>query len=60
MTTPTRPPTVEEAVKFLMMPTTRRYRRRCVEYWRELCGEAFAETVEQRVRAKFAERSEIT
>lgn len=55
-----RPPTVDEAVAFLMMPSTRRYRRRCIEYWRELSGDAFAQTVELRVRAKFDERSEIS
>jgi hypothetical protein len=57
---PMRAPTVDEAVAFLMLPTTRRYRRRCIEHWRELSGQAFAETVERRVRAKFKERHEIT
>jgi hypothetical protein len=57
---PMRAPTVDEAVDFLMKPTTRRYRRRCIEHWRTLSGDSFADTVEQRVRAKFKDRHEIT
>lgn len=38
---PTRPPTIDEAVHFLSLPTTDQYRRRCLEHWRELVGESF-------------------
>lgn len=51
MTIQYRPPTVDEAVAFLLMPkTSELYRRRAIEHWRVLCGDTFAQTVEQRVR----------
>lgn len=41
-----RRPTVDEAVAFLRAALTERYRRECLQYWREKCGEAFAAKVE--------------
>lgn len=54
-----RNPTLDEAVAFLMMPTTKRYRYRCIEHWRELCGNEFARDVEAQVRAKRKNRVEV-
>lgn len=47
-----RQPTVKEAVEFMMMPSTREYRRRCLEYWKEHFGETF----EIAVRKEFVSR----
>lgn len=55
-----RPPTVDEAVAFLSFPTTKRYRLRCIEYWRELVGVSFAEKVEREFRAKRKKAAGIT
>lgn len=56
MTTPMRPPSVEEAVAFLMMPATKRYRRRCINHWKALCGEPFANMVLRQFRVKARKR----
>lgn len=49
---PTRAPTVDEAVALLLMPATKRYRRRCITHWKNLCGEPFANMVVRQFRVK--------
>lgn len=56
MTATYRQPTVEEAVAALMLPATREYRRRCISYWREHYGDAFADTIQAKVEQKFSKR----
>lgn len=53
---PMRPPTVDEAVAFLLMPATKRYRRRCITHWKDLCGEPFANMVVRQFRVRARKR----
>lgn len=53
---PTRPPTIAEAVAFLLMPATKRYRRRCFAHWRERVGESFERAVRREFVAQWRKR----
>lgn len=59
MNEPTRLP-VEDAAQFVANSFTKEYQRRCVERWRELHGDEYADAVQARafelIRKKRAKR----